>query len=88
MLAILAAKKSLQRIDASKQSHQIVFASQREDGGDQIVPHSLLFEVHLESISEEIKEVGGSVVTTLKYRKRPDLISSDYTIIRINNLRL
>src|ERR1700688_653148 len=55
--AILAPEEGAKRLDAREQAHEIVLCARGEDRGDEIVPHALLAQMHLEAVGEEGEEI-------------------------------
>ena len=57
VLAVVGVEKFAERLDAADHHQQIVLASEREHGIDEIVPRALLAELDFQAVGEEGQEI-------------------------------
>ena len=59
--AVLCGDEGLQRVDAGEQADEIVLATEREDGVDQVVADAGLALLDFEAVDEELKQGSGNI---------------------------
>jgi hypothetical protein len=59
VFSIFRVKKVLERVDTGQQAHQIVFAAEGENRGNQVVAHALVPQRHLQPVGEEFEQRPG-----------------------------